>query len=88
MLTTLPTLPELGNALEQGASAGLAGATSAVSTAASTSPLGTGGTLIAGLSVTKIVFILLGLILVAAGIFSFKETRSVLVTAGKAAAAV
>lgn len=93
MLTSLPTLPELGTALEQGASAGLAGAATALNpigtaqTAATkaATQLGSGGTLF-GYSVTKLTMIALGLILVAAGIFSFKETREVLVTAGKAAA--
>ena len=87
MLTTLPTLPDLTNTLEQGASSVGAigtGISSGVATATK-AVLGTGGATIAGVSLTKIVMILLGLILIAAGIFSFKEARDVLVTAGKAA---
>lgn len=82
---TLPTLPELGHAVSSAAET--AAATVVLPSAAASAALGTGGGSIAGISITKIVVILLGLLMIGAGIFSFKETRTVLLTAGKAVAA-
>jgi hypothetical protein len=79
MLTSLDSLSSIGDALGSAAS-------SAAKTAAS---VATGGAsdLVLGDKLTRGVVIVLGLLLVAAGLFSFEKTREIVVQAGKTAVA-
>lgn len=76
-LTALPTLPDLsiGSAVGAAVDAATAAATVGHDPATETVP-----------SLTKYVIILLGLLLIAAGIFSFDKTKELIVAGGKAAA--
>jgi LPXTG-motif cell wall-anchored protein len=79
-MATLPGLPNLPSIADAASSAATSVAQSAAQ-AADQATLGifTGNT-------TKYVMIILGLLLIAAGIFSFDKTRELIVQGGKAAA--
>ncbi len=77
----LPSLSDVGSAVSNASSAVASAATSAASSVA-----GTAATAIFGIPLTNAVMIVVGLLLIAAGIFSFDKTRELIVKAGKAAA--
>lgn len=79
-MSTLAPLPNLAGLQSAGSTA--ASAASAVASTAAT--VATGGLLGSG-NLTKYVMILLGLLLIAAGIFSFDKTRELVVSATKTA---
>lgn len=92
MSTSFPSLPKLGNLpslgdiLKNSVDTGLENAipgASAISSVASS--LG-GDTLVSKLTTANAVAIILGLILIAAGVISFKEVQTVVINSAKAAA--
>lgn len=87
-LMSLPSLDDLssiGDSLSSAASTAASAAGSAASAAGSAVSTGVQKALFGGLTLSQIVIIVLGLLLIAAGIFSFDKTRELVVSAGKAA---
>lgn len=74
-LASLPDLPGLGTSASNAASS----AASAVSTVAQK-------TLFGGLTLSQVIIILVGLLLIGAGLFTMHGTREIIVNAGKTAA--
>lgn len=75
-LASLPNLSDAASAVETGASK----AAAAVLTGGASVGLG-------GLTLSGVVIIVLGLLLIGAGLFSMQKTREIIVQTGKAAAA-